>query len=84
MYAWIARYDEGGLEALADRSRRPHTSPTQVVGDVEATICELRLAHPRWGARRIVHELQRRGTASVPGRSTVHRILVRNGLVRPK
>ncbi|MFI1201204.1 IS481 family transposase [Streptomyces sp. NPDC020883] len=82
VYSWIARYDEGGLDALADRSRRPHTSPTQIAGDIEATICELRLAHPRWGARRIVHELQRRHTAAVPGRSTVHRILVRNGLVR--
>ncbi|WP_318021556.1 IS481 family transposase, partial [Streptomyces sp. N50] len=82
VYAWVARYDQGGLEALADRSRRPHYSPTQIAGDMEATVCELRLAHPRWGARRIVHELKRRGLAPVPGRSTVHRILVRNGLVR--
>ncbi|MFC9741478.1 helix-turn-helix domain-containing protein [Streptomyces noursei] len=38
VYAWIARYDEGGLEALADRSRRPLNSPTQVAGEVEAKI----------------------------------------------
>ncbi|MFC7307167.1 helix-turn-helix domain-containing protein [Streptomyces monticola] len=50
VYAWVARCDEGGLEALSDRSRRPHYSPTQVSGEMEATVCELRLAHPRWCA----------------------------------
>jgi hypothetical protein len=46
-------------------------------------VCELRRAHPRWGALRIVHELMR-GPASaegLPSRATVHRILVRHGLV---
>lgn len=36
---------------------------------------------PKWGARRIAHELAVRGVADAPGRSTVHRVLVRNGLV---
>lgn len=45
-------------------------------------VCELRLAHPRWGCRRIVHELAASGLKGVPGRSTVHQILVRNSLVR--
>ena len=46
-------------------------------------MCELRRAHPRWGAQRIVHELMR-GPAPpepLPSRATVHRILVRHGLV---
>ena len=46
-------------------------------------MCELRRAHPRWGALRIVHELMR-GPAPpepMPSRATVHRILVRHGLV---
>jgi hypothetical protein len=47
-------------------------------------ICELRRQHPRWGARRLVWELGRRGVAPVPGRATVHRVLVRNGLVTPQ
>jgi transposase InsO family protein len=82
VYGWKARYEAGGLDALQDRSRRPHTSPTRVPADVEAMVCQLRLAHPRWGCRRIVHELVRAGVDRVPGRSTVHQILVRNGLVR--
>jgi transposase InsO family protein len=53
---------------------------------VEARVCELRRAHPRWGALRIVHELMR-GPAvlePLPSRATVHRILVRHGLVVPR
>jgi hypothetical protein len=50
---------------------------------VEALVCELRRAHPRWGARRLVFELGQRGVAPVPSRAGVHRALVRNGLVVP-
>ncbi|MFI1377710.1 IS481 family transposase [Streptomyces longwoodensis] len=50
--------------------------------EVEAEICELRRRHPRWGARRISHELAARGLESAPSRATVHRVLSRNGLVR--
>lgn len=81
VYTWVARYHAGGLGGLVDQSRRPHLSPHQVPGEVEALVCELRRSYPRWGARRIVHELGRRGLVPVPGRSTVHRILARNGLI---
>jgi hypothetical protein len=46
-------------------------------------VCDLRRAHPRWGAQRILHELMR-GPApaeGLPSRATVHRILLRHGLV---
>ncbi|RDI51161.1 helix-turn-helix domain-containing protein [Nocardia mexicana] len=78
---WVKRYDSAGLDGLRDRSRRPHRSPTRIAPDVEATICELR-RHRRWSARRIRHELDHRGVAPVPSQITVHRILVRNGLIR--
>ncbi|EST37653.1 hypothetical protein N566_11835 [Streptomycetaceae bacterium MP113-05] len=81
VYTWLERYHAGGLDALVDRSRRPHVSPQQVAGEVEALVCELRRSYPRWGARRIVYELGQRGMVPVPGRSTVHRILARNGLI---
>jgi transposase InsO family protein len=46
-------------------------------------VCELRRAHPRWGALRILHELMRAPgpVQGLPSRSTVNRILVRHGLV---
>lgn len=61
---------------------RPRNSPTRLSAEVEAEICELRRRHPRWGARRISHELSGRGLESAPSRATVHRVLSRNGLVR--
>ncbi|MEU6190782.1 IS481 family transposase [Nocardia sp. NPDC047038] len=81
VHAWLRRFREGGREGLKDRSRRPHTSPSRVPVDVEIAICQLRQTYPKWGARRIAHELAARGVSDPPGRSTVHRILVRNGLV---
>lgn len=74
VYAWRARYERDGPAGLADKSRRPGTSPGRMPADVEALICELRRSHPRWGARRrLVFELGQRGVARVPGRATVHR-----------
>jgi transposase InsO family protein len=52
-----------------------------MLAEVEALICELRRSHPRWGARRLVFELSGRRVSPVPARATVHRVLVRNGLV---
>jgi transposase InsO family protein len=81
LHGWRQRFEQEGMSGLADRSRRPRTSPNRVIAEVEALTCELRRQHPRWGARRIGHELGRRGVEPAPSRATVHRILVRNGLI---
>ncbi|WP_445160099.1 helix-turn-helix domain-containing protein [Mycobacterium sp. Dal123C01] len=57
--AWRKRYEAGGLDALADHSRRPHSSPGRIAPEVEALICEMRRHHRRWGARRIAYEMKR-------------------------
>jgi transposase InsO family protein len=83
VHTWVKRYREGGLAGLADRSHRPRTCPHQVDGQIDALICELRRTHPRWGPRRLVHELARREATPMPSRSTVYRVLVRAGLLEP-
>ena len=55
----LRRYREGGLAGLADQSWCLHGCSGQTSAEVEAVICELRREHPRWGARRIAHELAR-------------------------
>ncbi len=82
--SWRARVKEEGMTGLIDRSRRPHQSPSKLSAEVEAQICQMRRQHPRWGARRISHELGRHGLDRVPSRATVHRVLVRNGLIDPQ
>lgn len=79
--AWRKRYESSGLDGLLDSSRRPHSSPLRIHADVEALICEMRRHHRRWGARRICFELATVLGRRSPSRATVHRVLVRNGLV---
>jgi transposase InsO family protein len=83
VHAWLRRYDQGGLGALADRSRRPESCPHQTPDEVEAAVCEVRREHPKWGPARISHELGRVGVMPVPSRMSVYRVLVRHGLVEP-
>jgi transposase InsO family protein len=88
LHTWVRRYRAAGLAGLVDRSQRPRESPNQASAEIEAVVCELRRGHPKWGAQRIVHELMRRPAPAegLPSRATVHRILVRHGLVvgRPR
>ena len=81
LHAWIARYEQGGLSALADRSHRPDSCPHQTDAQVEAMICEVRREHPGWGPRRIEHHLATRGVEPVPSRSSIYRCLRRHGLI---
>jgi transposase InsO family protein len=84
LHRWLARYRSEGLGGLVDRSHRPEFCPHQAPVEVEAAVCELRREHPRWGSRRLAHELSRSGMTPVPSASTVYRILVRHGLVEAK
>ena len=81
VHKWIARYEAGGLPALADRSHRPSTCAHQIAPALEALICELRRQHPGWGPRRILHELGRKGVDPLPGRSSIYRCLKRHNLI---
>ena len=81
VHKWIARYEAGGLPALADRSHRPQSCSHQIVPELEALICEIRRKHPGWGPRRILHELGRAGVDPLPGRSSIYRCLKRHNLV---
>jgi transposase InsO family protein len=78
-YKWLARR-RAGDEELADRSRRPHSSPGRSDAAMEAAVLAVRDAHPAWGARKIVRCLERAGH-SPPAVSTVHAILARHGRV---
>jgi transposase-like protein len=61
LHSWLARYEAGGLEGLADGSHRPQGHPWQMPPAVEVAVLEARRAHPSWGPRRIVLELARKG-----------------------
>jgi transposase InsO family protein len=81
VHNWIARYEVGGLPALADRSHRPETCAHQISAELEALICELRRQHPGWGPRRIEHQLAKEGVYPMPSVSSIYRCLKRHNLI---
>jgi transposase InsO family protein len=81
VHNWLARYEQGGLAGLADRSHQPVSCPHQTSAELEAMICEIRRKHPGWGSIRIEHELARQGVEEVPSESSIYRCLKRHNLI---
>ena len=79
-YLWLDRYREGGVAAIAERSRRPRHSPGKTAFELEQRVVLLRQCYPDWGARKLAVLLGRQDI-ELP-LSTIHRILLRHGLVR--
>ena len=88
--SWVAKqaalFRAGGYEALAPKSKAPHRRPTQLDVEIENEIVMIRkqLSEDGFDAGPLTiqyHLRQRHGTA--PGRSTIHRALVRRGFVVP-
>jgi len=57
-YKWLRRYEEGGLEALRDRSSRPHVSPKATRAEVVGKIIYLRQTY-HFGPHKIAMYLKR-------------------------
>ena len=73
---WVGRYREHGKDGLADRSRRPASSPaTKVFEQQEQLILSLR--RRRLGARRIQNELLREHDCKL-SLATIHKVLKRH------
>ena len=83
VHAWLARYRDEGPPGLVDRSHKVHAHPWQIPAELESAVCELRRAHRKWGPKRLVFEMGRRGLGTVT-RSTVYRVLIRNQLIEPR
>jgi transposase InsO family protein len=79
-YKWLGRFVADG--ELADRSRRPHSSPERTDRLIEDRIVTIRDDHPAWGARKIARCLERENVER-PALSTIHEILCRHGRIVP-
>ena len=83
-YKIFQRYQDSGVEALCDRSRRPVRYANQLPSQIESLIVTLKREKPHWGARKIRELLVRRldGDMRIPAKSTIHAVLHRHGLVK--
>lgn len=90
LYKYRQRYEDEGPAGLVERSRAPHTSPHAISLALEDEIVRLRkTSQVDNGAQMIAYHLQRHGWPGrtdepVPAVSTIHRVLVRRGLVIPQ
>lgn len=81
-YLWLARFEAEGNAGLEERSRRPHVSPGATDPAVVTLLVRERRRHPHWGPKKLLARLRRRfPDLQLPARSTVCRILKREGLV---
>lgn len=87
LHRLLARYREGGLEALEPRSRRPKSNPRQTPGPIRKRVIELRVELQRdgldAGPLTIAWHLGQEGLHP-PSDSTIRRILHAEGLIEPQ
>jgi len=80
-YKWKGRYEDGGVIALADRSRARLSHASAVSPEVEDLVVKARRKHPSWGPRKLLVVLKRRHPREkLPVASTIGEILRRRGL----
>ena len=58
-YKWLERYEEQGLNGLANQSRAPQNHPNQVLPEVAEAVIDLRRQHRLWGPEKLHAWLQR-------------------------
>jgi transposase InsO family protein len=87
LHRLLARYREGGLDALEPRSRRPKTTPSATAQDVRERVIELRVQLTADGLDAgpvtIAWHLDREGYQP-PAPATISRILKHAGLITPQ
>jgi transposase InsO family protein len=86
-YTWIERYRAANhdLEAVAERSRRPKTSPTAISPELEDIIVATKKRYPKWGPRKLHARLVETNPGCyVPSSSVMGKILKRRGLTTPR
>jgi transposase InsO family protein len=84
LYKYRRRFEAEGPAGLVERSRRPHSSPGRVSDETEEAIIRLRKDLPlECGAQTIAYHLARQGKKP-PSVATIHRVLVRRGMVTPQ
>jgi transposase InsO family protein len=85
-YVWLARYQAEGRAGLGDRSHAPHHCPHAIRPAIAELLIAARIAHPFWGARKLLAVLARQHPrmSHWPAASTVADLLARRGLVHKR
>ena len=77
---WRERGKQEGINFLAEKSRRPRSSPKELGERVVCALIRLKQSHPSWGPRKI-GEVYRKAFGQSVSVSSCHRVLQRAGMV---
>src|SRR5271155_5292852 len=84
-YKVLARYRDGGVEGLKDRSRAPLSHGRAREAAVVEAVLALRERHPTWGPKKLRKKLgERLPGVEPPARSTIGDWLRKEGLTSPR
>jgi transposase InsO family protein len=78
------RFEQLGVEGLADQARVPRVTPHKTPPEVEEVIIAERRLHPTWGPRKLKAVLERRLERPFPSPSGIGAVLSRHGLTVPR
>ncbi len=81
-HKWLKRFRARGYDGLEEHSRRPKSSPLATGEEVVAALLAARVAHPRWGPRKLLGVLRSQSGDATPSEKTIRRVLERFGQVR--
>ncbi len=82
---WIKRHFKGGVAALTDMSKAPHTQARATPIDICEILIQAKRERPHWGAKKLLNLLRREyPELKLPANSTGDLILKRAGLVKPR
>jgi putative transposase len=85
VYKWINRYLRQGKAGLAALPREPYHHPNVTPEETVEAIMDMKKRRMRWGPRKVIAKLRNDyPDTRWPADSTVHDILKRHGLVRPR
>jgi len=60
-YKWIERYHHEGPDWVLDRSHAARVIANKTPLEVEQALMQMRALHPTWGARKLLHLVERNG-----------------------
>lgn len=86
-YEMRERYLKLGVKAFFDAKSVPKTIRHKTTPEVAKLIVDARVAHPSWGPKKLKAWLQAQPNnegVRFPSQSTIHEILVREGLIKAK
>ena len=83
-YKWQERFLRLGIGGMEEESRRPHSHADQLGEGEVCTIVRLKMAHPRWGPRKIRELYLRQHHGEGASESSFKRVLEQAGLTEKR